>query len=212
MIGPQIPAHLLTATSTVSDSDNEDGPQKPPSIGPQIPTRPPESKVQVFDDDDDDEGPQPSLAPSIGPSIPPEILAASKPRASKPQQVAGPSKPPQKPSIGPSLPRYGPTYNPSRGIEDDDSDDDDIGPKPLPAGMHHEETDAVKEFLASEEKRRKLAEVWLFSLQIYLVVNDGNRKLQNQRSLNEKNGCSFHQHQLAFSQVRLIFHSISISH
>jgi hypothetical protein len=43
-------------------------------------------------------------------------------------------------------------------MEDDDSDDD-VGPKPLPAGMHHEETDAVKEFLASEEKRRKLAEV-----------------------------------------------------
>ena len=169
MIGPQIPAHLLTGTNTVSDGDDEDGPRKPSSLGPQIPihlhpTKPSQSKVQVFDDDDDDEGPQPSWAPSIGPSIPPEILAASKPRASKPQPVAGPSRPPQKPSIGPSLPRYGPTYNSSSGgIEDDDSDDD-IGPKPLPAGMHHEETDAVKEFLASEEKRRKLAEVGFFFL------------------------------------------------
>jgi len=160
MIGPQIPAHLLTGTNP---NDNEDGPQKPPSIGPQIPAHllPSESKVQVFDDD---EGPQ----PSIGPSIPPEILAASKPREYKPQPVAGPSRPPQKPSIGPSLPTYGPTYNPSSGgIEDDDSDDD-IGPKPLPVGMHHEETDAVKEFLASEEKRRKLAEVcFFFILRIY---------------------------------------------
>ena len=35
-------------------------------------------------------------------------------------------------------------------------------------------------------------------------LTQSNRKLRNQRFLSEKNGCSFHQLQLAFSQVRLL--------
>ena len=180
MIGPEIPAHLLKRSNSTSDSDDECGPQP----GPQIPahllqTRPSASRLQVFDDDDN-EG---RAIPSIGPSIPPELLAASSPRAYEPQPVAGPSRPAEKLSIGPSLPNYGPTYNSSTGgIEDDDSDDD-IGPKPLPAGMHHEETDAVKEFLASEEKRRKLAEVcFSFFKNVQLCLNTETGSCQTKGS------------------------------
>lgn len=50
-------------------------------------------------------------------------------------------------------------YDPSSGYGDESDSDDDVGPKPLPAGMHHEAADPVKEFMEREEKRRKLAEV-----------------------------------------------------
>lgn len=66
--------------------------------------------------------------------------------------------------MGPSLPNYAPTYDPNSAYANEDSDsDDDIGPKPLPAGMQHQQTDAVQEFLEREEKRRKAAEVRITS-------------------------------------------------
>ena len=65
--------------------------------------------------------------------------------------------------IGPEVPSHlkasDPTTNYHSADEDDDDSDDDFGPKPLPAGMQHQQTDAVKEFIEREEKRRKLAEV-----------------------------------------------------
>lgn len=174
-IGPQIPEHLLKQLNPTNDDDEEDndGPQPAiasgPSIGPQIPTQLQSkgSRVQVFDDDDDDDlGPKPSS--SIGPSIPPNTrnIGPSMP----PRPVAGPSLPSSSSStsnaskaqgsrtIGPSLPNYAPTYNPNSNYSDEDSDDD-IGPKPLPAGVQHQQPNAVQEFLEREEKRRKLAEV-----------------------------------------------------
>ena len=125
-------------------------------IGPELPShlskssenddkisKTPESLV----DDSDDDGPQlpPHLSkgsPKAGPSIP----------------TSGPST--GKRQVGPTFPSYAPTYDPTtyHNSEEDD-DDDDFGPKPLPAGMQHQQTDAVKEFIEREEKRRKLAEV-----------------------------------------------------
>ncbi|KAH9487320.1 GPALPP motifs-containing protein 1 [Psilocybe cubensis] len=157
-IGPEIPPHLLKQSKRDDKDENEDddGPQLPnassSSIGPQIPAHllNSSSKIQVIDDDDDDFGPQPTSSPSIGPTMP---TVTSKP-------VAGPSIPPPSSArtIGPSLPTYAPTYDPNSAYDNEDSDDDDIGPKPLPAGMQHRQSDAVQEFLEREEKRRKAAE------------------------------------------------------
>ncbi|KAF9560291.1 hypothetical protein CPC08DRAFT_665632 [Agrocybe pediades] len=163
-IGPEIPPHILKQLNASNDGQDEEdkaeaGPSTTPSanIGPQIPAHllnaKPDSgsKLQVIDDDEDD-GPQPARAgPSIGPTMPP-----SRP-------VAGPSMPPPsrddgKRVLGPSLPTYAPTYDPNAQYNDDDDSDDDIGPKPLPAGMQHQQSDAVREFLEREEKMRKAAE------------------------------------------------------
>jgi hypothetical protein len=105
--------------------------------GPRIPTH--QSTLNIYDeDDDDDDGPK--LAVTIGPSIP----------------TPGPST--EKRQVGPTFPSYAPTYDPTT-YDDGEDDDDEFGPKPLPAGMQHQQTDAVKEFIEREEKRRKLAEV-----------------------------------------------------
>ena len=176
-IGPQIPAHLLKPSNRADSDDEDDGPQ-PVNIGPRIPAhllsaKSGESKTQVFDDDDDDDfGPSPQVGPSIGPSMPPRSSARAAPEArpAHSRPMVGPSMPPPAPSasvsaaaqgkrpVGPSLPKYAPMYDPSSGYGDESDSDDDVGPKPLPAGMHHEAADPVKEFMEREEKRRKLAE------------------------------------------------------
>ena len=74
--------------------------------------------------------------------------------------------------VGPELPSH--LINPKNSENDEssekgsDSDDDEFGPKPLPAGMQHQQTDAVKEFIEREEKRRKLAEV--YKILIYNLI------------------------------------------
>ena len=63
--------------------------------------------------------------------------------------------------------RYAPLPNPHtdpHAIDEmeaafDDSDDEDVGPMPLPAGYAVEEKDGVTEFLEKEERRRKQIEV-----------------------------------------------------
>ena len=50
------------------------------------------------------------------------------------------------------LPSYMPTYDPAIHYDKDNGDNDDFGPKPLPAGMQHKQTDAVKEFIERKEK------------------------------------------------------------
>ena len=57
------------------------------------------------------------------------------------------------------LPSYAPMYDPAIHYDKDNSDDNDFGPKPLPARIQHQQTDAVKEFIERKEKQRKLAEV-----------------------------------------------------
>ncbi|KAJ6613964.1 hypothetical protein B0H10DRAFT_1804523, partial [Mycena sp. CBHHK59/15] len=76
------------------------------------------------------------------PALPPDMIASSSKR------VAGPT----------ISPLYSPTYNPRVQYHDPDDSDDDVGPKPLPAGVGFAERDAVKEFMATEEKRRREVE------------------------------------------------------
>jgi len=169
-IGPELPSHLTN--HKVSEEPSETGPQIPVHLVQQ------KSTVNIYDDDDndDDDGPKPAI--TIGPSIPPRFLNAAPksqidddgpdlpPHFRKRHlQEAGPSMSAPGPStgkrqVGPTLPSYAPTYDPTTYHDDEeDDDDDDDGPKPLPAGMQHQQTDAVKEFIEREEKRRKLAEV-----------------------------------------------------
>ena len=114
--------------------------------------------------------------------------------------------------IGPEVPSHlkasDPTTNFHNADEDDDDDsDDDFGPKPLPAGMQHQQTDAVKEFIEREEKRRKLAEVCNNTtfIQFYIFfIPTLNRMLLNPRVLNETNGCLSHHHHQVFSEVSIL--------
>ena len=142
MIGPDIPAHLLAqpSSSAAEDdtSDNEAGPAPP--IGPQIPIGPQVPPTVsaatkgppalVEDEDDDDE--------DYAPALPPHLAAARDATARR--------------VVGPTLPTAAPRYA-------DDSDDDDVGPQPLPAGVVLEEKDGVQEFMEREERRRKQLEV-----------------------------------------------------
>ena len=230
-IGPQIPPHLLSQSNNASNGgdelDNEDdqspqpGPSSASAIGPQIPAHllnsasSSEKKLQVYDEDDDDDGPQPVGAvsgPSIGPTLPPEVKRPIGPAmpssgaSSSPRPVAGPSMPPPSSStsgrrpIGPSFP---PGIGPS-SYQDEDSDDDDIGPKPLPASLQAQQSgqsDAVREFLEREEKRKKAVEVCVLYPFRYLRFGYDiryARKQQNPKHPSEKNGCSYIQQQQAF--------------
>ena len=173
-IGPELPSHLINPKK--SDKNSEKGPQIPPHLAQQQSTT-----LNIYDDeDDDDDGPKPA-----GPSIPAEFLKASESLIDDDSDDDGPELPPHlnkgsrkeagpsivstppgpstgKRQVGPTFPTYAPTYDPTtyhNNEDEDDDDDDDFGPKPLPAGMQHQQTDAVKEFIEREEKRRKLAEV-----------------------------------------------------
>ncbi|KAJ7623801.1 hypothetical protein FB45DRAFT_1061659 [Roridomyces roridus] len=134
-IGPTIPQHLLNAAASSStnihDDDDEDvaGPQLPPSV-----SAPPQANADEDSDDD------------YAPELPPDFVASSSSSVKKP--VAGPTMPPT----------YSATYDPRVRYQDPDDSDDDVGPRPLPAGVNFEERDAVKEFMAKEEKRRREVE------------------------------------------------------
>ncbi|EAU85999.2 hypothetical protein CC1G_03022 [Coprinopsis cinerea okayama7 len=177
-IGPQLPPHLQNQFESRKDeeeSDDDVGSSLPPSIGPQIPL----SLVQKKDDNDEREKEQEGAAVGIGPAIPAHLLSRKKEDDAEEDSgddigpsigpVAGPSRPspspgpsnPGKRVIGPSFPTYAPTYDPktySQVQNPDDDSDDDVGPKPLPAGMKHQESSAVQEFIEREERRRKQLE------------------------------------------------------
>lgn len=181
-IGPELPSHLINPK--ISENDDE-----PSEKGPQIPAHlVQQSTLNIYDEDDDDnDGPKPAV--TIGPSIPAEFLKTPEsligdsdddgpdlpPHLRKgSRKEAGPSVPTSGPStgkrqVGPTFPSYAPTYDPTT-YHDSEDDDDDFGPKPLPAGMQHQQTDAVKEFIEREEKRRKLAEVCAKTL-IYNLIS-----------------------------------------
>jgi len=168
-IGPQLPPHLqhlLGSSSKDEESDEESsvGPAAPVA-GPQLPPGFSTTTTTVVDDDNE-VGP----GPSIGPSIPAHLLAPQKRSSTPPSPPRARRQPEAGPStgqrvVGPALPNYGPTYNPQTygNIEEDSDSDDDVGPKPLPAGMQHQETNAVQEFLEREERMRKAREVRLFT-------------------------------------------------
>ncbi|KAF7363772.1 GPALPP motifs-containing protein [Mycena sanguinolenta] len=126
-----------------------------PAIGPSIPSHllNSQSSSNVVEDESNEEA-GPKLPPQevqdeaddseddYTPALPPDMVASS---SKKP--VAGPTMPPAYPS----------TYDRRIQYHADDSDDD-VGPRPLPAGVDFEERDAVKEFMAKEEKRRREVE------------------------------------------------------
>ncbi|KAJ7155146.1 hypothetical protein C8R46DRAFT_1356392 [Mycena filopes] len=128
-IGPSIASHLLNSSTDDPEYGVGDGPQLP---GPQLPAVPP--KVDGSDSDSDDD---------YGPALPPDMVAS----ASK-KPVAGPTMPPS----------YSPTYDRRVQYHDPNESDDDVGPRPLPAGVGFAEQDAVKEFMAKEEKRTQEVE------------------------------------------------------
>ncbi|KAJ7118623.1 hypothetical protein C8R43DRAFT_1241809 [Mycena crocata] len=98
--------------------------------GPSLPHPPPP---------EDDDGSNDEYAPEL----PPDMIPSS---SKKP--IAGPTMPPSYPA----------TYDRRVQYHDPNDSDDDVGPRPLPAGVGFEERDAVKEFMAKEEKRRKEVE------------------------------------------------------
>ena len=195
--GPQVHPHLLKQ-STVNiiydeddDDDDDDGPKPAVTIGPSMPVE--FSKVLEYNDDGDDNGPE----------LPPHLRKGrlEGPSTSTPGPSTG------KRQVGPTFPSYAPTYDPTTYHDDeDDDDDDDFGPKPLPAGMQHQQTDAVKEFIEREEKRRELAEVCNKGTISYFTKNDLlmpflSRTLPNPRVCNGMNGCLSHLPRQVFSEV-----------
>ncbi|RPD58488.1 hypothetical protein L226DRAFT_606824 [Lentinus tigrinus ALCF2SS1-7] len=137
MIGPEIPASLLAPSSSHEEDDGSDSEVGPAPIGPQIPpsvsaAKPTSTTPPLAEEEEDDED-------DYAPALPPELAAA---RASTSKKVIGPAFPP---SV--AAPRY-----------DDEDDEDDVGPRPLPAGYVMEEKDGVQEFLEREERRRKQLE------------------------------------------------------
>lgn len=159
MIGPSIPEHLLKKQGT-SDATGEEE-QSSTSASNNIRSSGPQAPGPQDDSDDDD----------FGPALPPELAAA---RISKPADPSvgpsrpsvGPSRPPagpERPAAGPSRPTAGPSLPagpapPSRRPVDDDSDDDDVGPMPLPAGVADaSRTDGVQEFMERERRQQESA-------------------------------------------------------
>ncbi|KAJ7174518.1 hypothetical protein C8R46DRAFT_1252116 [Mycena filopes] len=89
-----------------------------------------------------------------GPPVPPKVDGSD----SDSDNDYGPALPPD--MRGPPCRRrtYSPTYDRRVQYHDPNDSDDDVGPRPLPAGVGFAEQDAAKEFMAKEEKRRKEAE------------------------------------------------------
>ena len=171
-IGPELPSHLTN--HKVSENYGEASEK-----GPQIPTHLMQSTVNIYDEDDNDnDGSRPAI--TIGPSIPAQFLKVPESQMDDDDNDAdgGPNLPPHllkelptgRRLVGPTFPSYAPTYDPTTYHDDEDDDDDDFGPKPLPAGMRHQQTDAVQEFIEREEKRRKLAEVCTPYLDYYYFL------------------------------------------
>ncbi|KAF9466931.1 hypothetical protein BDZ94DRAFT_1250113 [Collybia nuda] len=132
-IGPELPPHLNSS----NDKDNEKDFNS--EIGPQIP---PDLLKKDEDEDEDD----------YVPELPPDMVAS---RATDPSATTPPTS---KRVVGPSMPSYPPTYDPKYHSYYSDDDDDDFGPKPLPAGVQHVDIDPVRQFMEKEEKRRKEVE------------------------------------------------------
>ncbi|WVQ81589.1 hypothetical protein IAT38_003713 [Cryptococcus sp. DSM 104549] len=159
-IGPSLPPHLAHLVARSSSPEDEPGPTPP---GPSLPAPAP-AAAPVDDDEEED----------YVPALPPHLLAARQAKGaigpSAPGPVAGPSLPSAGPvgprPLGPSLPGAGPSRppgpapGPGPAYPDEDSDDEVIGPMPVPSlsGEAEDGSDAVREFMEREERRRKEAE------------------------------------------------------
>ncbi|KAF8626461.1 hypothetical protein AX15_004865 [Amanita polypyramis BW_CC] len=147
MIGPEVPPHLLVRRH----SEGGDVEQiESDSIGPQIPsqflqkfTSPPFEDEDEPADEEDTAGPTPNSVQDVS-------------RSSNISKVSSPGPTTSRRPVGPTLP---PHLSQSHIVYDEDEDsDDEIGPRPPPAGVHQEEEDGVKRFMEAEEKRRKMIE------------------------------------------------------
>ena len=142
MIGPEIPAHLL--------SEEENSHQtEPNSIGPQIPPHilKHQSTTPADEDHDDTAGSDP-IPDTPTKSVSKGLLGkVSTPGPSTARRPIGPDRPHQ-------LSHSYTTYH-----DNDDEDEDEIGPRPPPSGARQVEEDAVKRFMEVEETRRKKIEV-----------------------------------------------------
>ena len=116
------------------------GPSLPPHLQPAQPTVSTTYPDEEEEEDDND----------FGPALPPHLAAARKAATAGPSRpVAGPSIPSQSNIAGPSIA--------VSGAGDDDSDDDEVGPKFVP-GVEVEKS-AVEEFLEREARWAKEREV-----------------------------------------------------
>ncbi|OBZ79492.1 GPALPP motifs-containing protein 1 [Grifola frondosa] len=100
----------------------------------------------------------------IGPSVPADLLHSNNDSTEDEIGAVSPTViGPQIPSSGPQPEIFshkviGPTLPSDIRRQYEEDEDDDYGPRPLPAGVVLEERDGVQEFLEKEEMRRKRVE------------------------------------------------------
>jgi len=150
-IGPTIPTHLgSSARSPTPDAEpNEE--HGPAAVGPAIPSdlasRPRLHPPPEDDDGDDDEEEE-----DYAPALPPDMIAARAPGAALSAKSVSATG---KRVAGPALPLH---LASRRSAYDEDDEDDDYGPTPLPSGFALREKSGVEEFLEREERRKKQLE------------------------------------------------------
>lgn len=158
-IGPAIPAHLLNRHGTNEEGLDTDSDSP---VGPQIPVE----LLNQANDDAEEEG--------YVPALPPDMVATRSAGSSSTSRATTNTHGASGLVQGQSsyIHRY----------QSDDDDDDDVGPQPLPPGTRHAETDAVREFVEKEEKRRRELEVRQLHLYICNAWYEIRfRKLANRR-------------------------------
>lgn len=187
-IGPALPPHLQAAARPTEESDEDD---YAPSIGPVIPSSG-EAGPKL------PAGPQlPAASSSVGPQLPPSLARPSNIAEDDDEEDEDAYLPALPPDLAPSKPAarvQGPAMPPGVGARytGDSDSEDDVGPMPLPAGLSDTKVDAVQEFRAREEARRKAAEVRTHSwcsvtgIWFYLRVH---RKQRNPKKCSDRSGC-----------------------
>ena len=131
------------------------GPVLPPEL--LVRPRPPQAREEEegYPEKEEEEEEEDDYAPAL----PPDLLA-SRSNARNPSstnKLVGPSMPPDTYAFSRPQIRSG-------HYGEEDSSDDDVGPKPLPSGVSFDEADGVSEFMEKEERRRKQVEVGFYSV------------------------------------------------
>ena len=137
----------------------------------------------------------PEVRPSAGPQIPTDYLARESVDGEKEEEEDDyvPELPPDLAAqrtaqrarvLGPSLPSAAQNSY-------DDSDDDDVGPMPLPAHLNsqQEEKSAVEEFLEREKRRQQAIEVRGVDFPYKSPGLFSPRTRRNRRPSNATSGC-----------------------
>lgn len=92
------------------------------------------------------------------PPLPPDMVEA-RDTGSSYNQRSNPTKTLSGRVVGPSLPSRSLLHDANAKFisNNDEEDEDEVGPQPLPAGTHNVQKGAVEEFLEREERRNRLA-------------------------------------------------------